>query len=65
MGDGQDHRQVRVRCACGWETTGQLDQAVSAAIDHGQRVHNMTATREVVLASAEWLGPAGEPIGPP
>lgn len=62
MGDERDERQLRVRCACGWETTGNLEQAVSTAIDHGQRVHNMTATRDAVLATAEWLDPTAEPI---
>ena len=38
------------RCACGWETTGALDDVVDATIDHGLRIHNMEATREQVLA---------------
>jgi hypothetical protein len=62
VGDERDQGQLRVRCVCGWETIGNLEQAVSAAIDHGQRVHNMTATREAVLATAEWLDPTAEQI---
>jgi predicted small metal-binding protein len=40
----------RLRCACGWETAGTLDELVEAAIDHGRRVHNMTPSRDEVLA---------------
>ena len=39
------------RCACGWEVTGPLDDVVDATIDHGQRIHNMEATREQVVAA--------------
>jgi predicted small metal-binding protein len=39
-------------CACGWEVTGPRDEVVDAVIEHGQRLHNMTATRETVLANA-------------
>jgi predicted small metal-binding protein len=40
----------RLRCACGWETTGTLDELVVAASEHGRRVHNMTPTRDEVEA---------------
>jgi hypothetical protein len=50
-----DEDRLRVRCVCGWEATGNIESTVALAIDHGQRVHNMTATREAVLATAEWL----------
>lgn len=50
---------LRTRCACGWEVVGPEDEVVTATIDHGQRVHNMVATREAVLAAAERL-PAGQ-----
>jgi predicted small metal-binding protein len=43
---------ITVRCACGWETTGAEDDVIVATIDHGRRVHNMTATRDEVLAMA-------------
>jgi len=39
-----------LRCACGWETTGTLDELVIAALDHGRRIHNMEPTRDQVLA---------------
>jgi len=41
------------RCACGWETTGGLEDVVVATIDHGRRIHNMEATREQVIAALE------------
>ncbi len=44
--------QLRLRCACGWETTGPADDVVAATQDHGRRLHNMTASREEVLATA-------------
>ena len=43
---------VTVRCVCGWETTGSEDAVVAATVEHGRRLHNMTATREQVLAMA-------------
>ena len=49
------------RCACGWESTGLIEVVVTETIDHGQRVHNMIATREEVLAR---LG-GGDPVGAP
>jgi hypothetical protein len=39
------------RCACGWQIAGSVDDVVEATIDHGPRVHNMTASREDVLAA--------------
>lgn len=41
---------MRLRCACGWETSGTEDEVVAAAIEHGDRVHNMRPTRAEVLA---------------
>jgi predicted small metal-binding protein len=40
----------RLRCACGWEVTGTEEELIAKARDHGQRLHNMTPTREQVLA---------------
>jgi hypothetical protein len=57
MNEAEDRRRLRARCACGWETTGDVESTVAATIDHGQRIHNMTATREDVLTGAEWLEP--------
>ena len=48
-----DAGPIRVRCACGWETVGEADEAVAATQEHGLRVHNMAATRDEVLAMAE------------
>jgi predicted small metal-binding protein len=41
---------LRLRCACGWETTGSEDELVEATQEHGRRMHNMLPTREQVLA---------------
>jgi predicted small metal-binding protein len=46
-------RRIRTRCACGWETSGPEDEVVEATIEHGQRLHNMAATRDQVLSQAE------------
>ena len=43
---------MRVRCACGWETIGTEDEVVAATSEHGERVHNMRATRAEILAMA-------------
>ena len=43
---------LRVRCACGWEVSGLEDVVIEATQEHGRRSHNMTATREQVLAMA-------------
>lgn len=39
------------RCACGWEITGLEDVVADATVDHAQRIHNMEASREHVLAT--------------
>jgi predicted small metal-binding protein len=46
MSDGM----LTLRCACGWEAHGTEAELIVAATEHGRRVHNMTATREDVLA---------------
>ena len=46
------NESLTVRCACGWEVTGTEDEVVVATIEHGQRLHNMTPTRDEVLAMA-------------
>lgn len=48
---------LTVRCACGWETAGTEHEVVTATMEHGRALHNMTATREEVLAMAV----AGDP----
>jgi predicted small metal-binding protein len=54
---------LTVRCVCGWETTGTEDDVVAATLEHGERVHNMRATRAEILAmavvTAEDESPAG------
>jgi predicted small metal-binding protein len=44
--------RITVRCACGWEWSGDVEAVVAATQDHGRRVHNMSATRDEVLAMA-------------
>ena len=51
---------ITVRCVCGWESTGPLEDVVAATAEHGQRVHNMSATREQILAMA-----VAAPAAPP
>ena len=43
---------VRIRCECGWETSGTEDEVVTATKQHGKSLHNMDPTREQVLAMA-------------
>ena len=43
---------MRLRCACGWETSGTEEEVLAAATEHGERVHNMRPTRDEVLAMA-------------
>lgn len=47
-----DDEPITVRCVCGWETSGPEDVVVEATVDHGRRMHNMTPTRDEVLAMA-------------
>lgn len=47
-----DDGPITIRCACGWETTGPEDAAVEATTEHGRAMHNMTPTRDEVLAMA-------------
>jgi predicted small metal-binding protein len=43
----------RLRCECGWEVTGTAEEVVPQVIEHGERLHNMRATREQVLSRLE------------
>ncbi len=52
--------RLRVRCACGWEVVGTEDEVVPATQEHGRRTHNMSATREEVLAMAERAPAVGD-----
>jgi predicted small metal-binding protein len=47
-----DHEFITVRCVCGWETSGAETDVVAATAEHGRRLHNMTPTRDEVLAMA-------------
>ena len=49
------------RCACGWEVSGSEDVVVDATIDHGRRIHNMTATPEQVRAVLHGSSEAASP----
>ena len=42
-----------LRCECGWQIVGSEEEVVPAVIEHGQKLHNMQATREQVLARLE------------
>jgi len=46
-------RVKRVKCACGWQIEGTEEEVVPAVIEHGEKFHNMRATREEVLATLE------------
>jgi predicted small metal-binding protein len=48
-----DGTTYRVRCACGWEARGTEAEVVDAATEHGRRIHNMTPSRDEVLAMVE------------
>lgn len=54
-------QEIMVRCACGWEATGPEDVVVAATVEHGIRMHNMTATRDDVLAMAVPAEETGHP----
>lgn len=43
---------MRVRCVCGWESSGDEEAVVTATQEHGRRLHNMEASREKVIAMA-------------
>lgn len=59
-----DGEAIRLRCACGWETSGTEDQVVDATQEHGRRTHNMAPTREEVLAMAAATMAAGDAPAP-
>ena len=49
----QGNETLVVRCDCGFEVRGTADEVVGAMQAHAKNVHNMSATREQVLARAE------------
>ena len=50
--EGHGAGALTVRCACGWEWSGDVESIVAATQEHGRRTHNMESTREQVLAMA-------------
>jgi predicted small metal-binding protein len=50
--DRVETADLYVRCVCGWEVRGAEETVVLATQEHGQRVHNMAASRDEVLAMA-------------
>jgi predicted small metal-binding protein len=52
MDDQQMADVLTVRCVCGWEVRGSKEEVVAATSEHGDRLHNMAATREQILAMA-------------
>jgi predicted small metal-binding protein len=42
-----------LRCACGWEVTGSVEEVIAATQEHAEKLHNMRASREEVLARLE------------
>jgi hypothetical protein len=50
--DGAGEKLWTSRCACGWSVTGSTDLVIAATIEHGERIHNMAATAEQVMARA-------------
>jgi len=51
--DAHGAMTLLVRCDCGFEVRGTADEVVDAMQDHAKNVHNMSATREQVLARAK------------
>ena len=47
---GMNDESLRVRCVCGWETTGNEEDVIRDTTEHGERVHNMRPSRAEVLA---------------
>jgi predicted small metal-binding protein len=52
------------RCGCGWQIIGTVEEVVPAVIEHGEKLHNMPATPEQVLARLEAAPSAQTPPSP-
>ena len=52
MRDQSEGQELIVRCECGFEARGTLDDLLPVVQKHGRDVHNMQATREQVQAMA-------------
>jgi predicted small metal-binding protein len=64
MDDRRMAEVLTLRCACGWEVRGSEDEVVDATSEHGERLHNMTATREQILAMATRTAASGATAAP-
>lgn len=42
----------KLTCQCGWETTGDEDQIVERAQQHGRDLHNMDVSHDQAMAMA-------------
>ncbi len=66
MKEGFLDESITIRCACSWETRGVEKDVILATIEHGRRVHNMTPSRDEVLAMAVGVPHARQhPLTPP
>lgn len=59
--DEQRTPALTVRCVCGWEVRGSEEEVVAATREHGEQLHNMTASREQILAMAVGSAPDEPP----
>jgi hypothetical protein len=64
MDDQRTPAALTVRCVCGWEIRGSEEEVVAATRGHGERLHNMTASRDQILAMAVGSAPAGAAAAP-
>jgi len=44
--------ELLVRCDCGFEAKGSEEKLIPAVQEHGREAHNMSVTRDQVLAMA-------------
>jgi predicted small metal-binding protein len=52
MADRRDPGELLVKCDCGFEVRATEQELIPAVQKHGQEAHNMSVTREQVLAMA-------------
>lgn len=52
-----DETRRQLTCACGWTTSGTIEDVYQAAVAHGRNLHNMEVTREQVAAMSVAEGP--------
>src|SRR5262245_17890587 len=51
---------LSVRCACGWEWSGNVEAIVAATQEHDRSTHGTESSREEVLAKARPTDDAGD-----